>query len=155
MDFPLSAFARLLVSLLVHLWLYSPLTENWLRDSVCQALFSRYTPASVVVVGNSWHLGFQLLHHVGLSITLCCFFIVIGQVSACFFSLIMYTVEISALGVWMTAVNRLLDVSFTLGNCAYLCFKISFILDVDIWNKANTVQTGLKKQNRWMCPRAW
>lgn len=50
---------------------------------------------------GSYVLCLQPLHQAGHSVTFCCFSIVIWQVSACFFSLIMYRAKFSALEIWV------------------------------------------------------
>ena len=56
-------------------------------------------PGTDRLVGNSPDLCLQLLHRWGPSVAF--FFIVIWQGSACCFSLIMYRVEFSTLGIWL------------------------------------------------------
>lgn len=72
-------------------------------------------------MGDSYVLCLQLLYQARHSIALCCFCIVIWQLAACFFSLIMHGVESSALGIMDDFSEWTLECVHYLGE-SYICF---------------------------------
>lgn len=126
---PLPDFACfLLLSSLIHPWLYSDVQQKCIEDLFVPGSVLEVNPASLYWQVGGWRLCSVLAATTsgGHSVAFCCFFIVVWQVSAWGFSLITYRVEFNALRIWMIIVNGLLDVSVILVNCMYFFQKLVY-----------------------------